>query len=142
MLGPPISLLRSVERVDPAEPGEAGEVGIARVQLPAVLDGEGGQVGIIHEVARRPDPSEKVPHDRRVPIARMHDDDAWSREPAADHVERSLHRQRTREDVRMRAQTQEREQHTQASAMVSSPDSWPSSQDRAAAWRGDRVCIA
>ena len=67
--------VRSVERIDPAKTREAGKVGIARVQLRAVLDREGSEVRVVDEVARR------------MTIAWMDDDRTRLSQPASDDVQ-------------------------------------------------------
>ena len=79
--------LRSVERIVPAETRETGKVGIARVQLRAVLDREGSEVRVVYEVARRSEWFEEVPDDRRMTIAWMDDDGTRLSQPTSDDVQ-------------------------------------------------------
>ena len=76
-----------VEGIDPAKSREAGEVGVARMELGAVLDRQGREMGVVDEVAGRPEGFEEVPHHGRVAVARMDDDRTGLGEPAVDHVE-------------------------------------------------------
>jgi len=79
--------VRSVQRIDPAKTREAGKVGIARVQLRAVLDREGSEVRVVDEVARRSEWFEELPDDRRMTIAWMDDDRTRLSQPASDDVQ-------------------------------------------------------
>jgi hypothetical protein len=77
----------SVERVAPTETREAGKICVARAQLRAVLDSEGREVRIVHEVARRSERPQELSHDGSMTIAWMYDDGTRLAQPLRDHVE-------------------------------------------------------
>src|SRR5262249_19998211 len=99
-----------VEGVDPTEAREAGKISITGIQFGSVLDGEGGQVGIVHEVARRSQRFEELPDHDGMAITGMNNDDARLLEPTVDDVECALRRQGTAENMWACAQADEGQQ--------------------------------
>ena len=92
--GPAEDLLRGsacVEGIHPAETGEAGEVGVARIELGAVLDGECGEVGIGHQIAGGPHRPEQLTNEGQVSVTGVNDHGAWVSHSALHHVECLVH---------------------------------------------------
>ena len=100
-----------IKRIDPAESREAREVGVARVQLGSVLDGDGRQMRVADEIAGGSQRPQQLPQKCGVPGAGLEDDGARSAEPAIDDVEGLLSRQRALEDTWTRAQTKKCQEH-------------------------------
>lgn len=67
--------MRSIEGVGPAEALEAGEVGIGGADFAAVLDGEGGEMGVVREVSGSAKRLKQASKDCRVPICGVNHDD-------------------------------------------------------------------
>ena len=102
---------RGVEGIGPAESREAGEIGVAGIQLGAVLDRQGSKMRVVDEVAGRPEGPEELTNRGRVAVARVDDDRTGLREPAVDHIECPVGRQWPLEHDAVRAQTRDREEH-------------------------------
>lgn len=77
-----------------------------------MLDGECGEVGVGHEVARRSEVLEELPQHDVVPLGRVEDDDRRLRQPAAHQVERLGGCEWTLEHGGSRAQAEKREQRS------------------------------
>ena len=97
--------------IHPAQAREAGEVCIARVELGPVLDGEGRQVSVGHQVRSGSQRTEELADEVEVPIPRM--DEHGGRGAPASSGSRRTPGPRTagpRRCGRIRAEAQEREQ--------------------------------
>src|SRR5690606_33028573 len=70
--------------IRPLESWEAGEVRVGRAELGAVLDGEGGEVGVRDQWPRSRHISEEFAQDRPVPLPGLKDPHVRASEPTID----------------------------------------------------------
>lgn len=89
-LGPPAGV-RSDQGVGPAQTREAGEVVVAGAELSSVLNGDGGQMGVVGQVPGRARRAQERAEHNLVAFGRGQHGGAGLGEPAVDQVEGLVH---------------------------------------------------
>jgi hypothetical protein len=79
------------ERIDPSEIGEAAEVGVVRVKLGVMLDGERRELDIRGEVSSGADAFQHPEGDLQLPLARPEESNVRLSQPVPHVVDRCIH---------------------------------------------------
>ena len=95
----------------PPEPGEAAEINVERHHLGAVLDGQGGEVGIIDVVAGGPQRRQQAVQKAQVARGWLKENRSGLRQPGLENAHRLRQRQGVRKHGTSGRQAKEREQH-------------------------------
>lgn len=97
--------------MSPAEAREPGEVAVGRDELGARFDGQGGMVGVRHQIAARTRRDAEPPKRRPMTIAWRDDDHVGMRTQRIDRIERNGGRRWACEDARIGDDPDETTQH-------------------------------
>lgn len=95
----------------PVEPGEPAEVNVEGHYLGPMLDGQGGEVGIVDLVACSPQRRQQAVQEAEVAGGRLKEDRGRLRQPGFHYTRRLLQRQGNRKHGTSGPQAEEREQH-------------------------------
>src|SRR5262249_14139644 len=95
----------------PVEPGVAAEVKVEGHHLGSVLEGQGGEVGIVDLVARSSQRRQQAVQKAQVARGRLKEDRGRLRQPGFEYAHRLLQRQGIRKYGASGRQAKEREQH-------------------------------
>lgn len=97
--------------MSPPESRESGKVAVGRDELGVVLDGDGGMVGVRHQIASRTSRDAEPPKRRPMTIAWRDDDHVGMRTQRIDRIERDGGRRWACEDARIGDGSDETTQH-------------------------------
>src|SRR3989304_4821460 len=93
----------------PSDARESPEISVEGHSRGCVRDGDGGEVGFVDKIARRPDGRKESPKHINVAGRGLDDRGRWPRDPPLDHTRRLLDGERPTGDSRVRSQPKETE---------------------------------